>query len=136
MAGDKVYFDTFVFMDLLSGNPELAGKAETHLKGSKGIVSAVLLTELAFHVARRKKSKANEILSYIQLLPNIEIVPVDSEIARLAGMLRAKYRMKIEKKLSYLDCLHLATALRSGCKRFVTGDKGFRGISDIEMEIY
>lgn len=133
---EKVYFDTFVFMDMLSGNPELAGKAEYYLRNAQGVVSAILLTELAFHVSRRKKSKSDEILIHVQSLPNIEIIPVDIEIARVAGMLRAKYRGKIEKKLTYFDCIHLATALQAKCKKFVTGDRGFREITDIEVEVY
>lgn len=133
---EKVYFDTFVFMDMLSGNPELAEKAGTYLKSNNGVVSSVFLTELAYHVSRRKRSKASEILSYILLLPNIEIVPVSAEIAKLAGTLRARYRKKIEKKLTYFDCIHLATAISAGCSRFITGDRGFREITEIDVEVY
>jgi len=133
---EKMYFDTFLFMDLLSGNPELAEKAEAYLRNSRGVVSSILLAELAFHVSRRKRSKAAEILFYVQSLPNIEIIGVDEEIAGLAGLLRSKYRGKIQKKLTYFDCLHLATAMQSKCKKFITGDRGFREITDIEVEVY
>ena len=130
----KVYLDTFVFMDLLSGS-EFAVKAESYVR-KPAVVSSVLFTELAYHIARRKRTRASEILFYLQSLPNIEIVPVDEEIAKLAGLLRAKYRKRIGKKLTYFDCIHLATAIRSGCSRFITGDRGFREITEIEMEIY
>src|SRR3989338_10553361 len=133
---EKMYFDTFLFMDMLSGNPELAEKAEAYLRNSRGVVSSILRAELAFHVSRRKRSKANEILFYVQSLPNIEIIGVDEEIAGLAGLLRSKYRGKIQKKLTYFDCLHLATAMQSKCKKFITGDRGFREITDIEVEVY
>ncbi|MBI2233135.1 MAG: PIN domain-containing protein [Candidatus Aenigmarchaeota archaeon] len=123
-------------MDLLSGNLELAEKAEAYLRNSRGVVSSVLLAELAFHVSRRKRSKAAEILFYVQSLPNIEVIGVDEEIAGLAGLLRSKYRGKIQKKLTYFDCLHLATAMQSKCKKFITGDRGFREITDIEVEVY
>jgi len=131
-----MYFDTFLFMDMLSGNPELAEKAEAYLRNSRGVVSSILLAELAFHVSRRKRSKAAEILFYVQSLPNIEIIGVDEEIAGLAGLLRSKYRGKIQKKLTYFDCLHLATAMQSKCRKFITGDRGFREITDIEVEVY
>ena len=133
---EKMYFDTFLFMDLLSGKPELAEKAEAYLRNSRGVVSSILLAELAFHVSRRKRSKAAEILFYVQSLPNIEIIGVDEEIAGLAGLLRSKYRGKIQKKLTYFDCLHLATAMQSKCRKFITGDRGFREITDIEVEVY
>ena len=133
---EKVYFDTFLFMDLLSVKPELAEKAEAYLRNSRGVVSSILLAELAFRVSRRKRSKANEILFYVQSLPNIEIIGVDEEIAGLAGLLRSKYRGKIQKKLTYFDCLHLATAMKAKCRKFITGDRGFREITDIEVEVY
>lgn len=137
---EKIYLDTFVFMDILSGGAE-AKKAQTYLdkmkQGTIGVVSSILFAELAFHIKRKRgKEKAAEILLYIESLPNLEIVPVSQEIAKKAGLLRARYIGKISKKLTYFDGIHLATALVSGCTRFVTGDRGFREIGEIEMEIY
>lgn len=134
---EKAYFDTFVFMDLLSGREIHTKKAENHLKNNKGIVSSVLLSELAYHVRRRKgKESMEQVIFYIQSLPNLEIVPVTEEIATLAGRIRAKYRKRIEKNLTYFDCIHIATAIRTECSKFITGDKGFREIKDVRMEIY
>lgn len=141
MAKEKIYLDTFVFMDILSGEAE-AAKAEAYLEKMKagaatGVVSAVLFSELAYHIKRRRgKERAMEILAYISSLPNLEIVPVSREIAESAGMLRARYSGKIAKKLTYFDCIHIATALAAACNKFVTGDKGFRDVKEIDMEIY
>jgi predicted nucleic acid-binding protein len=138
----KIYLDTFVFMDILSGNEEFSSKAKKYLEEVKagksfGIVSCVLFEELAFHIKRRKGTqKAEEILFYIQSLPGIEFVPVSQDIAKLAGILRARYAGKIEKKLTYLDCIHLATALHEKCDQFITGDRGFRDILEIKIELY
>lgn len=137
---EKIYLDTFVFMDILSGEAE-AAKAQAYLEkmkaGATGVVSAVLFSELAYHIKRKRgKERAIEILAYISSLPNLEIVPVSKEIAEAAGMLRARYAGKITKKLTYFDCLHLATAIAANCSKFVTGDKGFRDVKEIEMEIY
>ncbi|MEM7819899.1 MAG: PIN domain-containing protein [Candidatus Aenigmatarchaeota archaeon] len=134
---EKVYFDTFVFMDILSDNPDIAKKAEAYLRNNNGVVSSILLSELAFHIKRKKgKERMEEILFYIQSLPNLEIIPVDAEIAILAGKLRSRYYKKIEKYLTYFDCIHIATAIVTNCKKFITGDKGFRNIREIEIEIY
>ncbi|MBI2578701.1 MAG: PIN domain-containing protein [Candidatus Aenigmarchaeota archaeon] len=130
----KAYFDTFVFMDLLAGG-EYAEKAKKYLQ-EKGVVSSILLTEIGFHVSRRKRSRADEILFYIQSLPNIEVVPVTTEVAMLAGKLRAKYRKKIKKQLTYFDSIHLATAINQKCTRFITGDRGFEEIKEIPVEVY
>src|SRR3989338_9152375 len=137
---EKIYLDTFVFMDILAGEAE-AEKAKIYLEkmkgGVTGVVSSILLAELAFHLRRKRgREKAAEILLYIRSLPNLEIVPVDGDIAKTAGMIRAQYAKKIPKKLTYFDCIHLATALAAGCSKFVTGDKGFLDVKEIAMEIY
>jgi predicted nucleic acid-binding protein len=134
----RLYLDTFVFMDILSG-AEPAEKAKSYidmLKSGQGVVSSVLFTELSYHLTKKKgKDKAEEVLIYIQSLPNLEIVPVNEEIAKKAGRIRARYS-RIEKKLTYFDCIHLATAILSQCSKFVTGDRGFLEIKDIEVEVY
>lgn len=136
---EKLYLDTFVFMDILAGGEE-SKKAEVYLNRMKEhtcAVSSVLFAELAFHLKRKRgKEKTAEILLYISSLPNLEVVPVTEEIAKAAGMLRAYYAKRIQKRLTYFDCIHLATALAAGCAKFVTGDKGFRDVKEIEMEIY
>lgn len=132
---EKLYLDTYVFMDMLSGNEELANKAKEYLK-AHSVVSAIVFAELAYHIIRRDKESVEEILHLVQSLPNLEIIPVAPEIATLAGSLRAKYRKRIEKKLTYFDCIHLATAISEKCVKFITGDRGLRDIEEIEVEIY
>jgi predicted nucleic acid-binding protein len=139
---EKIYLDTFIFMDLLSDNPEFARKALAYLQRIKsgecgGVISSILFAELAFHIRRRHDAeKAEEIIYCIESLPNVSVIRVDGEIAKSAGMIRARYLRKIPKRLTYFDCIHLATAMREGCSRFVTGDKGFRDIKEIAVEIY
>ncbi|MBI3190274.1 PIN domain-containing protein [archaeon] len=137
----RIYLDTFVFMDILSGDAAMSEKAYNYVKEAEkigAVVSVVLFTELSFHLRKRKsREKTEEILFYIQSLPNIEFVPVSDEIATTAGLLRAKYRrMKLTKRFTYFDCVHIATALNSGCKKFVTGDRGFKDIQEVTVEIY
>lgn len=136
----RLYLDTFVFMDVLSGS-EYAEPAKSYIemmkKGATGVISSILFAELSFHLTKRKgKDKAEEVLIYVQSLPNIEIVPVSEEIAKKAGRIRVKYAGKIEKKLTYFDCIHLATAIYGGCDKFVTGDRGFSTVKDIPVEVY
>lgn len=139
---EKIYLDTFVFMDILSGNEEYAGKAKMYLEktrsgAAESVISSILLAELAFHLKRKRGTeKAEEILYYIRSLPNLSVAPVTAEIAKQAGLLRARYMRRIDKKLTYFDCIHLATAIEMQCKKFVTGDRGFRDIKEIQVEIY
>ena len=138
---EKIYLDTFVFMDILSGDETLISKASEYIelaKKNSAAISAIMITELAYHLRRRKtREKTEEILFYIKSLPNIEVVSVTEEIAQEAGLLRAKYRrLKLAKHFTYFDCVHIATALSSNCTRFVTGDRGFKDIKEINVEIY
>lgn len=139
-TAEKIYLDTFVFMDILSNEPVIAKKAESFLaltkSGTVCVVSSVLFAELAFHIKRTKGAdKAEELLMHLSTLP-LEIVPLTPDIAKSAGMIRAQYINKIEKKLTYFDCIHIATALSANCIKFVTGDRGFKDVKDIKMEIY
>ena len=138
---EKFYLDTFIFMDILSGEAEHTRKATKYLEkmkeGTNCVVSSVLFSELAFHIRRKRgRERVEEVLTYVSLLPNLQIVPVSPDIARLAGLIRSKYLKKIPKKLTYFDCIHLATAKTEGCSKFITGDRGFRDIPELKMEIY
>ena len=138
---EKIYLDTFVFMDILSGEKPVAEKAAQYIEEAEkagAIVSVILFTELAFHMRKRKsREKTEEVLFYIKSIDNLEIVPVTDDIAKQAGLLRARFRrLKLPKKFTYFDCIHLATALTYGCSKFVTGDRGFKDIKEINVEIY
>jgi predicted nucleic acid-binding protein len=131
-----IYLDTFVFMDMLSGQKEHVVKAKKYI-GKKAIVSSVILTELTYHLLRHgAKEKTDEIIFYVKSLPNLTIIDVSNEIAEIAGQIRVRYRRKLNKKLTYFDSIHLATALVNNAKKFVTGDRGFIGIREIEIEVY
>ena len=70
----------------------------------------------------------------ITIKVNIKVISVTEEIAELAGKLRAKYYSK-ERQISFIDCIHLATAIVSKAEKFVTGDKDFLGVEEIKIEL-
>ncbi len=134
---EKIYLDTFVFMDMLSGQKDLMDKAKKYIMQTS-MVSSIIFAELVFHMIRNgiPKSKKDEILFYVRSLENLEILDVTDEIAELAGRIRAKNWKKLEKKLTYFDSIHLATAIINNAKKFVTGDKDFKGFEEIAIEVY
>lgn len=135
-AEGKIYLDTFVFMDMLSGQKDVVEKAKIYI-GQPAVVSAVVLTELMFHLLRHgAKEKAEEVIFYIKSLPSLEIIDVTGEIAELAGKLRSRYMNRLDKNLTYFDSIHMATALVCNTTKFVTGDKDLRGILDLKIEVY
>ena len=59
---------------------------------------------------------------------NIKKIPVDESIAMKAAELRAKYQA-----LKALDSIHLATAILSHCKAFITNDKQLQQIKEVSV---
>ena len=123
-------------MDVLSGKEEFSDKAAEYLNSSEEkIVSVILLSELSHHLTRRR-AVAEDIIYVLEAVPNFHVVELTEEIAILAGKLRAKYHGRLEKHLTYFDAIHLATAITLECTKFVTGDKAFKNIEEIKVEVY
>jgi|SRR3989338_9071892 len=59
--------------------------------------------------------------------PNLAVISLNDEIIELASSLRAKY------KLATPDAIHLATAINTGARVFVTNDKGLRKVKEIKV---
>ena len=133
---DKIYLDTYVFMDVLSGKEDFASSASAYLNlAEEKIVSVILLSELSHHLSRRR-AVVEDIIYVLEAVPNFHVVELTEEIAILAGKLRAKYHGRLEKHLTYFDAIHLATAIIENCTKFVTGDKAFKDIEEIKVEVY
>lgn len=132
--------DSYVIMDLLSGQESKIANCKKYLSEIEtkgGVISSVLLTEVFFHIARRSSpAEAANAISFLRAIKNLAIVDVTQDISLLAGNLRAKYYSRRQREISFMDCIHLATAIIEGCKVFVTGDKDFKGVEEIEAEVY
>ena len=98
-----------------------AAKVAGVLAGSK--MSAVNYAEVFTHYAKLGSSQA-DIEDVVDALP-IKIVPLDVELARMAGMLRP---LTIESGLSLGDRCCLALARRSGLPAW-TADKAWQTIA-------
>ena len=92
-------------------------------------MSSLVLTELLVPLYRTGRSKeAENLAELITNFPNMEIVPLSSEIAMEAARLRAKYKIRTP------DAIHAATALKSRAKVLLTNDKHFLVLTD-EIEV-
>ena len=98
-----------------------AARVASVLAGSQ--MSAVNYAEVFTHYAKLGSSQT-DIEDVVDALP-IEIVPLDAELARMAGMLRP---LTIELGLSLGDRCCLALAQRSGLPAW-TADKAWRTIA-------
>ncbi len=135
-----IYLDTYVLLDIFSGEKELVEKAKKYLMEAKKegcVISSVVLTEVIFHLLRKGKGEfIEDFLLFVNTFEKLKVVEVDKEIAIMAGKLRAKYYKKRECELSFLDCIHIATAIIKKCRKIVTGDRDFLKVKEIEVEVY
>lgn len=93
------------------------------------VTSTIAVVEIFIH--EEKIGDALTINAYertLKTLPNLEIVPIDWQVARLASKLRAKYQF-----LKTPDALQIAAALLSDCKCFITNDSKLKKIKEIKV---
>ncbi len=109
-----VYIDTMILIYLLEGNPiffQSIASEMTRLEsqGHNFISSVLALTEYLAGTEEIDTSATSQI-------QNLSFIPVDAEIARLAGASQRRYGLKIG------DSVHLATSIEQGCELFFTND--------------
>jgi predicted nucleic acid-binding protein len=86
------------------------------------------MTELLVMPFRSGRPDAvDEMFSTAIQVPNIEWLSPSLGIAERAARARATYQLRT------LDAIQLATALTAGATGFVTNDKDFRRVTDIDV---
>lgn len=126
-----IFIDTWVWLEFLGKSSDTSNAVI--LKPEK-IISTATLLELKYHSIKKFGPENTEKIVYL-VENDSTVLPLTSEIAKLAADLRLKYYDKKEKALSFIDCINLATAIVTGCDVFYTGDPDFRGIGEIKIEI-
>ena len=118
----KVFFDTYAFFELIKGN-EAYKKFE---EGYSIITTKLNLMELYYGLLIQSNE---EVASYFYDYFLKSSIGFDDETIKEAMKFRA-----INKKgdLSYIDCLGYIQALKSNI-RFVTGDKDFKELPNVEF---
>jgi predicted nucleic acid-binding protein len=118
----------FVYLEKEPGHEKVAG-ALTHAarSGKKILLTTVNWGEIYYITLREMGETAAEaVLSLLSTLP-LEIVNVDSRLAKQAGFYKA------HKKMSYADCFAAALAKLTKSD-LLTGDREFREV-DKEIRI-
>lgn len=84
-----------------------------------GVTSVITLTEVLNHPMRlglhELEAKYRTLLTRSE---NLELAPVNTDVATLAAELRARYNLRTP------DALQVSVALHAGCQGFLTNDKG------------
>lgn len=132
VAGRLVAADTMVFIHYLDAHPEYAPLLdplfEKWERGESNAVASVLIVAetLVGPLRTGAKEAAGNAVQWLSGLPGLEIVPVTLDIGIRAAELRA------EHGLPMADSLHAATALVRGADLFLTNDRGFTRLRQLE----
>lgn len=96
-------------------------------KDQEMITSVLAVEEYCVNPYRIKEFERvktfEEFIDYME----IDVVPINEQIARKAAQIRAEY-----KGFKAMDALQLATAVIAGCDMFLTNDKQLRQFKEIK----
>ena len=135
MATQLVAFDTAPFIYFLQDYPKLAQSARMWFQPlisgeGNGVCSTLVLTELLTGF-RKKRDRAGErtAQAFLAGTSNLRVIDVTQVIADRAATLRAKYGLRTP------DAIHLATAIESGAKKFVTADRRLSKVKGVRVTV-
>lgn len=132
------FIDSWVWIDFFAEGEKHneSRKVLDDIIRSKAIINPIVLCEVRYRLSKKVGiEKAQDIIDLIEQIPNLYIVPVNSEIGKYAADLRLKYYQPKIREMSYSDALNLATAIKTGCKTLYSGDPDFQNIKEIQTII-
>ena len=118
-----VGLDTSIFIYHLEANPTYEPLTKTVFEDMEagrfqGVTSTITLMELTVLPWRMgNENVAREYEAVLVNFPNLNIIDVDRNVARLGAKLRADFN------ISPADALQVAASLQGGAKAFLTNDK-------------
>lgn len=132
--GPVTILDTHAVIAHMRNEPA-ADDVEAILRAPQHIaaVSAITIAEIADVLVRTGPTRVELVASAVELLlaSGVEVVPVDEEVAWLAGVLRARHWRRDTRPVSLADCTVLATAMVRG-EPMATADASLIGAARAE----
>ena len=126
-----VGLDTSIFIYHLKANSTYAPPTKTvfeNLEGGEfqGVTSTITLMELTvLPWCMGHENVAREYETVLINFPNLSIVDIDRNVARLAAKLRADF------SVTPADALQVSASLQAGAKAFLTNDKRLSGLQTV-----
>jgi predicted nucleic acid-binding protein len=129
-----IYADANVIIRLIEGDATTRAPLEARLlpfRGTMGFLQTSRLSWLECHVKPLRTNDAKLLSLYDAFYGSaeVEILELTRAVVEKATHLRAAFNFKTP------DALHLASAILSGAKAFLTGDKGLARCTEISVEI-
>jgi len=127
-----VYLDAMAFIFAIEGKPEVSQPVNAlfrmlRIRPGIGVTSELTLAEV---LAGSKHSGSPPMKrAYLDLIvwsKFLDLVPIDRDILCESAKLRSVHKATHSKKLKLPDAIHLATAIRRGCRYFISADTGIR----------
>ena len=119
--GVGYFLDSYAIYEIIAGNP----RYEDYL-GKDSNTSILNIAEIYYPLLR----EFGESFADDRTLPLFStILPIKSLTIKRAMLFRLKNK---DKRLSYADCIGYALAKENGL-RFLTGDKEFEGLTNVEF---
>lgn len=133
-GSEKVFFDTAPFIYLIEDNPKYAKNVANYIADQIILFESRLFTSVITIAEFSVKPKRNSELGIIEKFKSklrehqFVIVDITEHIAELSAELRAKYF-----SIKNFDALQLATAISSGCNKFLTNDHELKQEKEITV---
>lgn len=117
-----VGIDTSIFIYHLESHQRYSGLTQKTLSSLesgkwKGVASTITLMEINVHPWRiGREDVARKYETLLMNFPNLEIIDIDRDVARVAAQFRARFDVRPP------DALQVAASLNSGAQGFMTND--------------
>lgn len=127
MIAPGILVDTYTWIEIFRDSPWGRMALACIEKNSPVAVSVLTLYELRYRICELSGGKNTDSLIGT-ILNQTDVIPVNAEIATLAGAIKAGQR-KTGSGMGAVDCMILATARLNGLK-ILSGDRHFAGLDE------
>ena len=127
MTAPSILVDTWAWIEMMMGSGQ-GDRIRTVIHNNPDLfVSILTIYELRYRIAQLMDD-ASAISIINQITEQVEVIPVNNQIAMLGGTIKLG-QSKEKTKMGAVDCMILATARVHGLK-ILSGDKHFAGLAE------
>ena len=130
----RVYLDTNTLIEAIEGRTETSSTLASLLKSTRRTPAIFVTSELTVGeilVKPLQMGRRDLVEDYDALLRSgdlMDVVPISRQILTDGASIRARH-----PGVKLLDAIHLATAIATRCKFFLTNDRRLKSVDDVKM---